>query len=122
ADCLVNFTSWLQLADDVRDKPVVREPERAVRRERERAKGVALAELPHSGEQLREAAIEQRERKHADQQAAVKQVCVEDTENERRHREAGQAEWARVANGRRGYGWRVVSGWHGFACRHRAWG
>ena len=69
-----------------------RQPERAVRRERDRAERVAGAELPHAGEQLRQAAVGQRQAEHDRLARLAHEPGVEHAEHERRQRERGQAE------------------------------
>lgn len=80
----------------------VREPERAVGRERRGAERVARSELPHAGEKLRQPAVEHRQarddvRRRGD--GDPEDAGVVAREHERRHGEAHQAQRRRVGDG-----------------------
>src|SRR3954449_2087383 len=72
-----------------------REPEPAVRRERGGAEDVAVPELPHAGEELHHAAVEQR---GAEPDHVRDERRVVPAQHERGERERGQAEWRRVGD------------------------
>ena len=73
-----------------------REPEGAVGREGHRAEGVAGAELPHAGQELREAAVGQGEAEDDRLATGADELGVEHAEHERRQREPGEAQRAGI--------------------------
>ena len=78
------------------------EPEAAVRRERRRPEDVAVAELPHAGEELHEPAVEER---RADPDQVRDERRVVPAEQERRQRERGEPSGAGSAAGTASIEW-----------------
>ena len=85
------------LLEELDERPE-RQPERAVGREGDGAERVAGAELPHPGEQLREPAIGEREPEDDGLTARADEARVEHAQHERREREGGEAERARIGD------------------------
>src|SRR5579859_123631 len=74
------------------------EPERAVGAKGGGAEGIAAAELPHAGQQLRGAAIENGQANDHSDVAEGENPCIHETEDECSEREAGEAEWTRIGD------------------------
>src|SRR5581483_951259 len=72
------------------------DPERPVGRERNGPEGIAGSELPHAREQLRNAAVGERERQHRTDPPRTDQVPVYEAEHHRGGGETGQPERRRV--------------------------
>src|SRR3954454_23568814 len=88
--------------DGVRKELVENEqgdPERTERGERGRPEGVVVLELPHTCEQLCQSAVGEGETEYHRLSSLIDQVGVEETEDERRQGECGQAQWGRVGYG-----------------------
>ena len=79
-----------------RDEEVERDPERAVRAERDRSERVAGAELPDPGDKLGDTAVGERHAENAGQRVVVDQVGVDHAEHERGRGEPGEPERRRV--------------------------
>src|SRR3954447_12635221 len=83
------------------DEGPERQPERAVGRERDGAERVAGAELPHAGQDLRQAAVGEGEAEDDRLALVGDEAGVEHAEHERRERERRQPEGAGVGDRRR---------------------